>query len=229
MFIDVYCLTHIHFFTSLQKGIFVALLPFCLACLMVLIMFTLIVLIYPEIVMEATDDSTTTSHADNSEAFFRDVQHNKNNVEGLDTCSNNDPLGCFKVVVEKFVLGEWDSDSHLVNIVYGFILLLILTNVVIAIISDVWAQSADTASSLFWRSRLTFLSELTVLDKVGKSKFWTKFHLLLEKIDRVKIPKVVDRISWSNTAPYSFVTKQKGEPQVVEKELASLDYFILVA
>ena len=187
---------------------------------MVLVMFTLIILVYPSKIIPAVqgeqNGSTVASLAFDSEAFFRNIQHQENNIAGLEECKE-DPIACFVVVVENFLLGEWESDSHLVNIVYGLILLLVLTNVVIAIISDAWGQSADTASSLFWRSRLKFLSELTVLDNIGKSNAWTMFHRVLKKIDNVTIPKVVDRTSWSNTLPYCLVTKQKGKPRIYWK------------
>jgi hypothetical protein len=156
---------------------------------MVLMMFTLILLIYPEIV-------------------FRDEN-------GLEQCSASDDnefnaLSCFVVVVEKFLLTDWESEQPYVNIIYGLILFLVLMNVVIAIVSDAWGDSADIAAQVFWRSRLKFLSELTVLKKIGISKFWTRFSRVLERIDNVKWPKIVDRISWSKTSPYNLVTKQKG-------------------
>ena len=152
---------------------------------MMLMMFTLIFLIYQD------------------DVFLDESDLKKCN----DTSST---LSCFMFVVEKFLLTTWETDHPSVNIVYGLILFLVLMNVVIAIVSDAWSQSADFASQVFWRSRLKFLSELTVLNKIGTSRFWTRFSRILEIIDNVKWLKIVDSVSWTKTSPYNLVTSQKG-------------------
>ena len=92
----------------LQKGIVKALVPFSVASIMVLMMFTLILLIYPDKVLDDTEalhDSTSTEE-----------------FHGLDKCIKSDDddnvnaFSCFIVVLQKFLLGGWESDQPFVDI-----------------------------------------------------------------------------------------------------------------
>lgn len=69
-----------------------------------------------------------------------------------------DLLGCYGYTLEGFFSGS-EHTSDLLDVVFGFVAIIVLLNVVIAVVSDAWDSAANEAINLFWKFRLEFLCE----------------------------------------------------------------------
>lgn len=68
-------------------------------------------------------------------------------------------LGSFQAVFTSFVGGP-DDTIDLLDVFFGILSTIILLNVVIAIVSDAWADSTQNATEVFWQYRLDFILEV---------------------------------------------------------------------
>ena len=74
-----------------------------------------------------------------------------------DICNQN-LWECYTFTLQGFFSGFDDTDDIL-DVLFGFIAIIVLLNVVIAIVSDTWQSADQKAISLFWKFRLEFLGE----------------------------------------------------------------------
>ena len=72
----------------------------------------------------------------------------------------------FVSIFGYFILGPDEVITPL-DFVFGILIVIILLNVVIAIVSDAWAQATAEAARVFWEYRLEF-----ILDVTGGNEFW---------------------------------------------------------
>ena len=89
-------------------------------------------------------------------------------IQGNERCPNL--LSCYGWTLQGFFSGSDDTDDAL-DVFFGFIAIVVLLNVVIAIVSESWENAADRAIGLFWRFRLEFLCEARFFAYVDKKLF----------------------------------------------------------
>mmetsp|Transcript_39280 Transcript_39280/g.84710 ORF Transcript_39280/g.84710 Transcript_39280/m.84710 type:complete len:249 (+) Transcript_39280:415-1161(+) len=84
----------------------------------------------------------------------------------------------FKTVFPPFASGPLGESESTLDVLFGITIILILLNVVIAVVSDAWADATEEADNAFWSYRLDLILEKTRgvnEDGLIPSIFWNKF------------------------------------------------------
>ena len=94
---------------------------------------------------------------------------------------------------------------------FGVVVVIVLLNVVIAIVSDAWANSQEKATAYFWRGRLCFLSETRLLKNFSRNGSFAQ--PLLNIVDESRtIFRRGEHVRWVRQYPYNLVeTKHQYE------------------
>jgi ankyrin repeat protein len=113
---------------------------------------------------------------------------------------------CAKRVFTAFIIGLERTKTDLSGFIFGIAVSVLLLNVLIAIISNAWADAGARAAEIYWQGRVQFLSE--VWSTLGQGSFGKGQGFLDRAINR--IPNVFNRvqygtISWKKDHPYSQV------------------------
>mmetsp|Transcript_18684 Transcript_18684/g.27676 ORF Transcript_18684/g.27676 Transcript_18684/m.27676 type:complete len:1350 (+) Transcript_18684:52-4101(+) len=119
---------------------------------------------------------------------------------------------CLTKTLQAFFSGG-DVDNWL-DIVFGIVAIIILLNVVIAIVSDAWEDARDRATDIYWRGRITFLSETSAVIQAPQN--WrllsfinSCFKSLFQRIDNMqRISLEEPNFDWSKDYPYCLVTNK---------------------
>ena len=82
----------------------------------------------------------------------------------------SDILNCYVWTLNAFFSGSEETDDWL-DIAFGFIAIVVLLNVVIAIVSESWSSVEHRAIQIFWRFRLEFLCQSRFFATVSKKLY----------------------------------------------------------
>jgi len=109
--------------------------------------------------------------------------------------------------LQGFFSGSDDTKDYL-DILFGIFCIVILLNVVIAIVGDAWELATDTASSMYWSFRVSYLVESRIFAIIQKNFMnGGMMNKLSNAIDGVKDIAVTDHVTWSKGV-YSQVTSK---------------------
>jgi len=135
------------------------------------------------------------------ERFLR-VSSSTSEIEG--DCKESFEL-CLYAVLNGFFSGT-DSTQNFMEILFGLVIVLVLLNVVIAIVSDAWENAKDEATVMYWRGRLSSLTETSCVKFLSNNS-----HALFNIIDGSRVIFDDDQsISWAKDYPYNLVrTKEQ--------------------
>ncbi len=120
----------------------------------------------------------------------------------------------FAVLNSFFKAGSEDLTQEL-DILFGFIVILILLTIVIAIVSDAWNSVESKAALYYWDSRIRFLVDIntSLWNFNSKNRFSSVSNAitnLANKIDDYGYGNMFNRdkskSSWSKDAPYNLVS-----------------------
>jgi hypothetical protein len=126
-------------------------------------------------------------------------------------CSNSSFYECFSFVLHGFFHG-YEEHNSTVDIGFGVFVILILLTVVIAIVSEVWHESHNKASEVFWHGRLSFISEISYADIFLSSytpQWIKKLHRGIDATRNVNFSIMQQTISWAREAPFKEVVTSK--------------------
>jgi len=117
---------------------------------------------------------------------------------------------CFYYTLQGFFSGS-DATNDPYDIMFGVVVVIVLLNVVIAIVSDAWANSQEKATAYFWRGRLCFLSETRLLKNFSRNGSFAQ--PLLNIVDESRtIFRRGEHVRWVRQHPYNLVeTKHQYE------------------
>jgi len=111
---------------------------------------------------------------------------------------------CYYAVLQGFFSGT-DETSNAIDVLFGFVAIIILLNVVIAIVDEAWGSAAEHATQLYWDFRLDFLSGVryfsVLTEKVCPGGLLDTLGTLIDKMENVNYG---DDIGWSKP-PYNEV------------------------
>ncbi len=112
---------------------------------------------------------------------------------------------CLYAVLNGFFSGT-ESTQNFMEILFGLVIVLVLLNVVIAIVSDAWENAKDEATVMYWRGRLSSLTETSCVKFLSNNS-----HALFNIIDGSRVIFDDDQsISWTKDYPYNLVrTKEQ--------------------
>ncbi len=112
---------------------------------------------------------------------------------------------CLYAVLHGFFAGT-EETHNVMGILFGLVIVLVLLNVVIAIVSDAWETAKDEATVMYWRGRLSSLTETSCLKYLSNNS-----NALFNIIDGSRVIFDDDQsISWSKDYPYNLVhTKEQ--------------------
>ena len=127
----------------------------------------------------------------------------------------------FFTIYESFLRGP-DEMTGLLDILFGFIFIAVLLNVLIAIVCEAWVNSARGAKKAFWKHRLSSLQDIALLEskcninnnsssiddnKTGDTEYSTSdLENEMNFLDSWTLGKVQEHFKWNN---YSMIPKVK--------------------
>jgi len=119
-------------------------------------------------------------------------------------CGNSQTFkNCSQILFGSILNFERDAaDVSIIVVLFGFAIIVVLLNVVIAIVGEAWATAADRSTQLFWKSRLFKISEVRCADK-----FRAYIHLTINNVENMKNVSYTNEVSWTK-APFDSVTKK---------------------
>jgi hypothetical protein len=118
---------------------------------------------------------------------------------------------CLFQVLDAFFAGGGDTDG-LLDVLFGFIVIIVLLTIVIAIVGDAWKAAESKASQFYWESRISFLSDIFLYSSFRKDSIpsWLtdRGEKLTSWIDNRKgvVLNSQKTFSWTQETPYSEVT-----------------------
>eukprot|EP00551_Chaetoceros_affinis_P008882 CAMPEP_0203669364 /NCGR_PEP_ID=MMETSP0090-20130426/5774_1 /ASSEMBLY_ACC=CAM_ASM_001088 /TAXON_ID=426623 /ORGANISM="Chaetoceros affinis, Strain CCMP159" /LENGTH=456 /DNA_ID=CAMNT_0050534045 /DNA_START=1 /DNA_END=1371 /DNA_ORIENTATION=+ len=118
---------------------------------------------------------------------------------------------CLFSVFGVFFAADTET-SKLLDIIFGFIVVVVLLTIVIAIVSDAWNGVGEEAAQMYWESRISFLANIQTIPGALKKRtpsFMKKIgESLTEKIDQTESMYFAQnqRFSWTKDAPYNEVS-----------------------
>lgn len=85
--------------------------------------------------------------------------------------------------VFTFIVSGLDGTTSAIDYLFGVVIAIVLLNVLIAIVNNEWNESSSAALRMFWHYRLSFLSEIRLLQKHLSFDLNNMSFGSLEKID----------------------------------------------
>lgn len=106
---------------------------------------------------------------------------------------------CYLSTIQMSFSGSDETESVL-DIIFGVVAIVILLNVVIAIVGDVWQVATEEASELYWTFRVGYLLETRVFGlfqkKVSRNRNLVCFTGLTDLIDHMEDIRLIDKAIW---------------------------------
>jgi len=131
-------------------------------------------------------------------------------IQGDSNCPSLE--SCVKWTVSGLLSFSRKRDLNVIDLCFGFVIVIVLLNVLIAIVSEAWADSANASNQMFWAYRLEriealgFLADLRVCTRVTSPK---RSPSLWDRIDDLKDISIVKDVDWTKK-PYNLV-KSKAQ------------------
>ena len=117
---------------------------------------------------------------------------------------------CYLSTIQMFFSGSDETESVL-DIIFGVVAIVILLNVVIAIVGDVWQVATEEASELYWTFRVGYLLETRVFGlfqkKVSRNRNLVCFTGLTDLIDHMEDIRLIDKAIWEEVCMYRVLFK----------------------
>lgn len=122
---------------------------------------------------------------------------------------------CLYAVLNSFFKAGSEDLTQVLDMLFGFIVILILLTIVIAIVSDAWNSVESKAALYYWDSRISFLADIntSLWNFNSKNRFSSITEAvtnLAKKIDDFGYGNMFNRdrskFSWSKDAPYNLVS-----------------------
>ena len=119
-------------------------------------------------------------------------------------------MKCFLQVLDVFFNGGAEIDE-VIDILFGFIIILILLTIVVAIVTDAWTSVETKASKIYWENRISHLVDInfTFSAKMMSTLGCLSLSGIGDKIDKYFVRGLFKdniKVSWTKDAPYNQVS-----------------------
>jgi len=116
-------------------------------------------------------------------------------------------FGCYSWIygsIFAFTTQDGEPAIQFLELLFGFMIVIVLLNVLIAIVSEAWDTSAKQSTRLFWKYRLQKIAELKFTNKLTSNHTRLSDTSFMRYIDKIENISYTNDISWSK-APYHIV------------------------